>query len=165
MPFNGSGTFAAPVVAGWPPATGNVISSTAVDTVIDDIHSGLSSVLPRDGQAAMTGDLDLGGNDLENAGTVTATTLVGLATEPTSTAASAATVDLGAENARYVSITGTTTITSFGTAAAGIWRIVRFTGALTLTHNATSLSFLVRQVSRRRQGIPVSLCRSGRATG
>lgn len=53
--------------------------------------------------------------------------------------ASAATVDLGAAVGRIVDVTGTTTITSFGTVAAGIWRIVRFTGALTLTHNATSL--------------------------
>lgn len=53
--------------------------------------------------------------------------------------ASAATVDLGAVVGRFVDITGTTTITSFGTVAAGIWREVRFKGALTLTHNATSL--------------------------
>ena len=53
--------------------------------------------------------------------------------------ASAATVDLGAVVGRFVDVTGTTTITSFGTVAAGIRRIVRFTGALTLTHNATSL--------------------------
>lgn len=53
--------------------------------------------------------------------------------------ASAATVDLGAVVGRFVDVTGTTTITSFGTVSAGIWRIVRFTGALTLTYNATSL--------------------------
>lgn len=53
--------------------------------------------------------------------------------------ASASTVDLGAVVGRFVDVTGTTTITSFGTVAAGIWRIVTFTGALTLTHNATSL--------------------------
>ena len=53
--------------------------------------------------------------------------------------ASAGTVDLGAAVGRIVDVTGTTTITSFGTVAAGIWRIVRFTGALTLTHNATSM--------------------------
>lgn len=53
--------------------------------------------------------------------------------------ASAATVDLGAAVGRIVDVTGTTTITSFGTVAAGIWRIVRFTVVLTLTHNATSL--------------------------
>jgi len=53
--------------------------------------------------------------------------------------ASASTADLGAAVGRFVNITGTTTITSFGTVAAGIWRIVTFAGALTLTHNATSL--------------------------
>lgn len=37
-----------------------------------------------------------------------------------------------------VNITGTTTITSFGSAAKR-WRLIRFAGVLTLTHNATSL--------------------------
>lgn len=53
--------------------------------------------------------------------------------------ASATTTDIGAAAGRIVDVTGTTTITGFGTVAAGVWRIVRFTGALTLTHNATSL--------------------------
>jgi hypothetical protein len=53
--------------------------------------------------------------------------------------ASAATTDLGAVTSRNVSITGTTTITSFGVINAGVMRWGRFTGALTLTHNATSL--------------------------
>jgi len=53
--------------------------------------------------------------------------------------ASAGTVDLGAATGNSVDITGTTTITSFGTAAAGITRTVTFTGVLTLTHNGTSL--------------------------
>lgn len=39
----------------------------------------------------------------------------------------------------YAHITGTTTITSFGTAAAGCWRLVVFDGALTLTYNASSM--------------------------
>jgi len=55
------------------------------------------------------------------------------------TVASATTTDLGAVASDKVSITGTTTITSFGTVAAGVKREGRFTGALTLTHNATSL--------------------------
>jgi hypothetical protein len=55
------------------------------------------------------------------------------------TVASATTTDLGAVTSRNVSITGTTTITGFGTAAAGVMRFGRFTGALTLTHNGTSL--------------------------
>lgn len=53
--------------------------------------------------------------------------------------ASASTVNLGAATGNFVHITGTTTITSFGTDTAGVWRFLRFAGALTLTHNATSL--------------------------
>jgi hypothetical protein len=52
--------------------------------------------------------------------------------------ASAASVDIGAAGNSKVEITGTTTITSFGTVAHKV-RFVRFSGALTLTHNATSL--------------------------
>lgn len=53
--------------------------------------------------------------------------------------ASAATVDLAAQASRNLRITGTTTITSFGAAASGVTRELRFAAALTLTHNATSL--------------------------
>lgn len=53
--------------------------------------------------------------------------------------ASAATTNIAAATGDFVDVTGTTTITALGTAAAGVERTVRFTGALTLTHNATSL--------------------------
>lgn len=53
--------------------------------------------------------------------------------------ASAATVNIGAATGNYVKITGTTTITAFDTVQAGTRRMVEFGGALTLTHNATSL--------------------------
>lgn len=53
--------------------------------------------------------------------------------------ASAGTTDIGAATGNFVDVTGTTTITALGTVQAGTHRWVRFTGALTLTHNATSL--------------------------
>jgi hypothetical protein len=53
--------------------------------------------------------------------------------------ASAATVDLGAQASRSLRITGTTTITSFGTAASGVRKRLRIATGLTITHNATSL--------------------------
>lgn len=54
--------------------------------------------------------------------------------------ASAATTAIGAAGtALYTTVTGTTAITSFGTVGAGTLRIIEFTGALVLTHNATSL--------------------------
>ena len=55
------------------------------------------------------------------------------------TIASAATTDLGSKEAGYLSISGTTTITAFGTVSAGIRKYIKFDGALTLTHNGTSL--------------------------
>lgn len=58
------------------------------------------------------------------------------------TIASAATTDLGASDETIQTISGTTTITSFGTVSAGIYKFVTFSGALTLTHNATSLILL-----------------------
>lgn len=53
--------------------------------------------------------------------------------------ASASTINLSAYGGDFVDVTGTTTITAITSEAAGIRRKVRFTGALTLTHNATSL--------------------------
>jgi hypothetical protein len=53
--------------------------------------------------------------------------------------ASASSVDLSAAGGDFVDVTGTTTITSIASEAAGVVRTVRFTGALTLTYNATSL--------------------------
>lgn len=53
--------------------------------------------------------------------------------------ASASTVNIGAATGNYVNITGTTTITAFDTIQAGTKRTLKFAGALTLTHNATSL--------------------------
>jgi hypothetical protein len=55
------------------------------------------------------------------------------------TIASAATTDIGAQAEVYLTVSGTTTITAFGTVRTGTMRFLRFTGALTLTHNATSL--------------------------
>jgi hypothetical protein len=59
--------------------------------------------------------------------------------QPFGTVASAATTDIGAVTSQNVTVTGTTTITSLGTVAAGTFRRLVFSGILTLTHNATSL--------------------------
>lgn len=78
------------------------------------------------------------------AGNTTAAALAGTATNAinwaaTVTIASAATVNIGAAASNDLIISGTTTITAFDSIAAGASRKVKFTGALTLTHNATSL--------------------------
>lgn len=61
------------------------------------------------------------------------------AVQATVDVASAATTNIGAAASWNVRITGTTTITAFDTASEGTLRFVRMAGALTLTHNATSL--------------------------
>jgi len=58
---------------------------------------------------------------------------------PLVTIASASTVNIGAAASDNISVTGTTTITAFDSIAAGAVRTVTFAGALTLTHNATTL--------------------------
>lgn len=58
---------------------------------------------------------------------------------PATPLASATTVDLATADGDYVSVTGTTTITGLGTVSAGMRFILVFSGALTFTHNATSL--------------------------
>ena len=58
---------------------------------------------------------------------------------PSASIASATTTNLSTVNSNYVTVTGTTTITALGTLASGSVRFVRFTDALILTHNATSL--------------------------
>lgn len=55
------------------------------------------------------------------------------------TVASASTVGIGGYYSNLLTITGTATITSLGTAPAGTKRDVKFSGSLTLTYNATSL--------------------------
>ena len=51
----------------------------------------------------------------------------------------ASTTDIAAGTGESITITGNTTITAFGTAVAGVIRVLNFTGTPLLTHNAASL--------------------------
>ena len=57
MSFNGSGTYVPP--AGQPVATGTVIQSVVFNTLVTDIGNTFNNVVPRDGQASMSGQLKL----------------------------------------------------------------------------------------------------------
>ena len=65
--------------------------------------------------------------------------LTGAINETYTTLVAASTVNIGAANANFIIITGTTTITQFDTIQEGTRRILYFTGAVTLTHNSTKL--------------------------
>jgi microcystin-dependent protein len=66
--------------------------------------------------------------------------------------ASSTTTDLGAVEGKFHDITGTTSISSFGTVRAGIEKWVKFEGSLTLVYNATSLITLTGANRRVKSG-------------
>ena len=159
MSYNGSGTFSINS-SGQPVVTGTVISSTAFNALTADLATGLSTAITKDGQttttarvpfaqgisstlvtdatSATTGSIvTAGGISCQKAAVVgTSLTFNGFAAEGTVTAAS--TTDLSTSIANRQSVTGNTTITSFGS-GANYYRILRFTGTPLLTYNATTL--------------------------
>jgi len=122
IPRNGSNIYSKP--AGTTAVPNSVIESSKYNETIDDLVADAN--LARPVTAGGTGGVTaIAGAD-------------GLSTKGADIA-SATTTDIGAATGRYVHITGTTTITGFGTKTAGVVRILTFDGALLLTHNATSM--------------------------
>ena len=72
MSRNGSGTYSLP--SGNPVVTGTTISSTWANSTLTDIQNAITQSVSADGQTPITGALQMGGNDIQNAGTVTAVT-------------------------------------------------------------------------------------------
>lgn len=122
MPRDGSGVYSKP--AGTTASPNTTIESAKYNATVDDLVVDANAARP------------------VTAGGTGAATAVGGADNLSPAAvnvASAATTDIGAAASPNVNVTGTTTITSFGTAPSGVKRWVTFSGILTLTHNATSL--------------------------
>ena len=72
MSRNGSGVYSLP--AGNPVVTNTTISSTWANNTLTDIATALTNSISADGQTTITGALQMSGNDIQNAGTVTAVT-------------------------------------------------------------------------------------------
>lgn len=66
MSRNGTGTYNLPI--GNPVVPNTTISSTWANNTLSDIASALTQSVASDGQTPMTGDLNLNGNDIINAG-------------------------------------------------------------------------------------------------
>lgn len=126
MPRDGSGVYNAP--AGTTASPNTTIESSKYNALVADLVSDANAARP------------------VTAGGTGATTAVGAMDELHTKAtdiASASTTDLSAATGTYVNITGTNTITSFGTADAGVIRFVRFQNGLTITHNGSVAPFLL----------------------
>jgi len=115
---------ASPVPGAVPQNPGDVIQSSVWNATVSDIYNMFNTAQP-----------------IEYGGSNASTPIGAFDNFHTSSGAipSAATTDLSTASGYYVEITGTTTITGFGTEAAGVLRALRFSSVLTLTHNATSL--------------------------
>lgn len=122
LPRNGSDVYSLP--ATYEAVTGETIEAQQHNDPLEDLEQDMNTARPivAGGTGASTA---VGGHDAFST--------------KGSNVASAATCDIGAASGRYVHITGTTTITAFGTKTAGVVRILTFDGILTLTHHATSL--------------------------
>lgn len=106
----------------WTTAT-NLPFSSLVDTPTTLGGYGITDALPKAG-GSLTGALNEA-----SIGTI----------------ASASTTNIGSVDANSIIVSGNTTISSFGTSAAGVIRRLIFESVLTLTFNATSLSLPGRE--------------------
>ncbi|MDD4971860.1 MAG: hypothetical protein PHT07_20740 [Paludibacter sp.] len=141
MARNGSGTYS--LVSGNPVVTNTTISSTWANNTLSDIATALTQSLAKDGQTVPTANLPLGGFKFTGlgagAGTGDSLRYDQLFSQGNPTdIASAANVDIGSLFTNFVNIAGTTTITSLGTNYNGP-KMIKFTGILLLTYNATTL--------------------------
>jgi hypothetical protein len=141
MSRNASGVYALP--AGNPVVDGTEIEASWANDTLSDIGNELTNSIDKGGRTTPTANLPLGNFKLTGLGAATTAgdavrfeqaNLVG-----TSTIASAATTNIFSDPSGTIILTGTTTITSFGTNTAGQIRFVKTTSALQLTYNATSL--------------------------
>jgi len=147
MPFNGSGTYSAPS-SSWNPAVSSTsIDPTAWNALLTDISTALSTALLKDGTQAATALIPFANGISTDtiseftSGVGVSVDGVGLKDGAVNTTqgadiASASTINLTTATGNIVDVTGTTTITAI-TLAQGYWRVVRFTGILTLTNGAS----------------------------
>lgn len=141
-----SSTYTLPVattfINGWWTSIKNIGAGTLTITPTTSTINGASSISLTTGQGVT---IVSDGTNYVTKGSVASGTFTGgtlttaLNEAPSVSIASAATVNIGAAASNIINVTGITTITAFDTIADGARRVVIFAGALTLTHNATSL--------------------------
>jgi hypothetical protein len=141
MPRN-AGIFT-PVNGTWSNGAADGIFASVTDwkALLQDLSDALTQSVAKDGQTTFTSNLAMGGNKLTGLsnGNAVGDSLAweqlfsqGVETD----IASASTLNIGAQNSNFLRVTGTTTITSFGTSYNGP-RYLRFAGAVTLTNSST----------------------------
>lgn len=152
MSYNGSGTFVINST-GQPVSANTLIEAAVFNAFTADVATGLSTAITKDGQTTITADLPMSGYKFTGLGagstaghslryeqlfTTSAVTLLGAMNwVKGADIASASTINLTTATGNAVHVTGTTQIDAV-TLGSGMWRLVIFDGALTLTHHATN---------------------------
>ena len=152
MSFNGSGTFVINST-GQPVSANTLIEASVFNAFTADVATGLSTAITKDGQTTVTANLPMAGYRLTGLGagsanghslryeqlfSTSAVTLLGAMNwVKGADIASATTINLTTATGNAVHVTGTTQIDAV-TLGSGMWRLVIFDGALTLTHHATN---------------------------
>lgn len=134
-----SGAFTVTVITSAGGSTGVVCPQGQRSFIYSDatnVNFGDTRNIVLSGNNTLTGNNTFSGTTTHS-GTVTMSAAA--INEAFATIASASTANIGAAAANYLQVTGTTTVTAFDTIQAGTRRILEFAGALTLTHNGTSL--------------------------
>lgn len=143
MAFNGAGVYNPISSPDFPAVAGTTVRASQYNNQILDIALALTNCVTRDGQSPALANISMGGFKLTGltAGTGSGESLrydqlfsQGVPID----IASAATVDIGAQNTTFLNVTGSTTISSLGTNYNGP-RLLKFAASLTLTYNATTL--------------------------
>lgn len=154
MPEDSNGIYNVP--PGTLVNTGDTVLPSQHNPWAIDSAAAISARFSKDGRSPATGDWDINSFRLKQVGNPVAVSdaankqYVDSASasaasgkvdkiQPFSTLPSSATVSLNTVTSENIFITGTTTITSLGSAQAGVFKRVVFTGALILTHNDTNL--------------------------
>jgi hypothetical protein len=128
----------APTGSGWMVRNAGTAALT-IDPSGAETINGASTLVLQAGQAAFIFDGGTSWECIIAGQAVNSSVIADSASGAPVDIASAATTDIGVATSPNVRVTGTTSITSFGTVAAGTRRFLAFAAALTLTHNATSL--------------------------
>lgn len=150
MPFDGNGNYSVP--PGTEGVPGEIIDAGAYNAFLADLTTAFSGSMRRDGQSAMAGNLPMGGNKLtgvadgvaaQDAVTMSQLTPVKTSVEALAAAevdlASAATISIGTQSSNRIRITGSVTISSFGTSYKGP-AFLRFAAAVEITPGAALLT-------------------------
>jgi microcystin-dependent protein len=137
MPRNSTGVYSLPT--GYLAVSGQTAKASQHNPPLEDIATALTQSVASDGRTPMTGALTLSGDPTLPLHAAPKQYVDALTSSPWTDLASAATTDLSTVTGENIRVTGTVTITSLGTAASGVTKLLRFAASLTITHNATSL--------------------------